>query len=66
MAYTAKRHPLRGFGLYRSAGRHAAPKGEAPARHRSPEGAVKAKHSYQGLHKASGPRLSGPYEKKAA
>jgi hypothetical protein len=56
---------LRGLGLSRI-GRHAAPKSEVPAPRRSPEGGGKAKHAYQGLHKASGPRLSGPYEKRAA
>ena len=61
-----KRHPLRGLGLYRHAGRHAAPKSEVPLPRRSLEAAVKPKHTYQGLHKASAPRLSGPYEKKAA
>jgi hypothetical protein len=63
----AKRRPLRGFGLYRSSGRHAAPRSEVvPAPRRSPEGTVKPRRSYEGLHKASGPRLSGPYEKRAA
>ncbi|MBO0820133.1 MAG: hypothetical protein J2P26_04710 [Nocardiopsaceae bacterium] len=55
---------LRGLGLSR-VGRHAAPKSEVPAPRRSPEGG-KPKHGYQGLHKAAGPRLSGPYEKRAA
>ena len=61
-----KSRPLRGFGLYRSSGRHAAPRSEVPAPRRSPEGNVKPRRSYEGLHKASGPRLSGPYEKRAA
>jgi hypothetical protein len=50
---------LRGLVLHRGLGRHAAPKDSAvPAQRHSPE--------YQGLHKASGRRLSGPYEKKVA
>lgn len=56
---------LRGLGLQRI-GKHAAPKSEVPAPRRSAEGADKPKQPYQGLHKASAPRLSGPYEKKAA
>ena len=62
----AKRRSLRGFGLNRHAGKHAAPKTELLAQHGQFEGAVKPRRSYQGLHKASGPRLSGPYEKRAA
>jgi hypothetical protein len=67
MAFSVtKSRPLRGLGLYRSSGKHAAPKSEVPAQRRSPEESARPKQPYQGLHKASGPRLSGPYEKKAA
>jgi hypothetical protein len=67
MAFSVTRsRPLRGLGLYRSSGKHAAPKGEVPAPRQSSEESAPPKQSYQGLHKASGPRLSGPYEKKAA
>jgi len=66
LSVIAKCRPLRGFGMYRSSGRHAAPRSEVPAPRQSPEGGVKPRRPYEGLHKASGPRLSGPYEKKAA
>ncbi|MBO0802555.1 MAG: hypothetical protein J2P25_05705 [Nocardiopsaceae bacterium] len=58
-----KRRSLRGLGLYRGYGRRAAPKSDVRL---TPEGSVKPNHQYHGLHKASGPRLSGPYEKRAA
>jgi hypothetical protein len=61
-----KLHPLRGLGLYRSSGRHAAPRNKVPAQRRSSEESTRPKQPYHGLHKASAPRLSGPYEKKAA
>jgi hypothetical protein len=67
ISVVSKRRRLRGFG--RGSGKHALPENLVPEQ-RSPAGdGVQAKRrAYQGLHKAkaSGPRLSGPYEKRAA
>jgi hypothetical protein len=59
ISVVTKGRRLRGLVRHRGIGRHAAPRdASGPTPRRTPE--------YQGLHKASGPRLSGPYEKKVA
>jgi hypothetical protein len=54
----AKSRSLRGLGLYRSAGRHAAPKGAVPAQRQSPDQEPKEQKPYKALHAASAPRVS--------
>ena len=61
MAFSVtKTGPLRGLGLYRRSGKHAAPRGVIPAPRQSPE--QRDKEPYKAMHAASMPRLSGPEE----
>jgi hypothetical protein len=58
MAFSvAKSRPFRSLGLYRSTGKHAAPKGWVPeSRPSAREG-----HSHRPAHAATTPRLTGPH-----
>ena len=51
----SKRRPFRSLGLYKSSGKHAAPKGSVPAPRPSVENA-----GHQPTHAATMPRLTGP------
>lgn len=64
MAFSVtKSGPLRGLGLYRRSGKHAAPRGAVPAQRQSPEHGQKDKEPYQAMHSASAPpRMLGPDE----
>jgi hypothetical protein len=56
MAFSvSKSRPFRSLGLYKSSGKHAAPKGTAPAPRPSAEGA-----GHHPAHAATMPRLTGP------
>jgi hypothetical protein len=56
MAFSvSKSRPFRSLGLYKSSGRHAAPKGAVPAPRQSVEDA-----GHQPAHAATMPRLTGP------
>lgn len=67
MAFSVtKTGPLRGLGLYRRSGRHAAPRGVIPEQRRSPERDRRDKEPYKAMHAASVPRASGSGERKAA
>lgn len=59
MAFSvAKSRPFRSLGLYRSNGKHAAPKGWVPEPRAAEEPAVE---SHRPAHAASMPRLTGPH-----
>jgi hypothetical protein len=67
MAFSVtKSGPLRGLGLYRRSGKHAAPRGAASEQRRSPDQQQKDKEPYKAMHAASAPRMPGPDERKAA
>jgi hypothetical protein len=56
MAFSvSKSRPFRSLGLYKSAGKHAAPKGWVP------EPRPSAGHSHRPAHAATMPRLTGPH-----
>ena len=56
MAFSvSKSRPFRSLGLYKSSGKHAAPKGSVPAPRQSVENAGR-----QPAHAATMPRLTGP------
>jgi hypothetical protein len=59
MAFSvSKSRPFRSLGLYKSSGRHAAPKGWVP----EPRPAAEASHhSHRPAHAATLPRLTGPH-----
>jgi hypothetical protein len=57
----SKSRPFRSLGLYKSSGKHAAPKGAVPAPRRSPEGA-----GHHPAHAATMPRLTGPHADPSA
>jgi hypothetical protein len=58
MAFSvSKSRPFRSLGLYKSSGKHAAPKGWVP----EPRPAAEPTHSHQPTHAASMPRLTGPH-----
>jgi len=58
MAFSvSKSRPFRSLGLYKSAGKHAAPKGFVP----EPRPAAEASHSHRPAHAATMPRLTGPH-----
>jgi hypothetical protein len=54
----SKRRPFRSLGLYRSNGKHAAPKGLVPGQRSSDENTVE---SHRPAHAATMPRLTGPH-----
>jgi hypothetical protein len=65
MAFSViKSSPLRGLGLYRGGGKHAAPRGVAPEPRRMP--AQEPAKPYKAMHAASAPRLSATGDRKAA
>jgi hypothetical protein len=51
----SKSRPFRSLGLYKSTGKHAAPKGRVPAQRSAPESG----HSHRPAHAATMPRLTG-------
>jgi hypothetical protein len=56
MAFSvSKSRPFRSLGLYKSSGKHAAPKGRVPAPRPAPE----PSHSHRPAHAATMPRLTG-------
>jgi hypothetical protein len=56
MAFSvSKRRPFRSLGLYKSSGKHAAPKGRVLEPHPAPE----PSHSHRPAHAATMPRLTG-------
>lgn len=58
MAFSASMsRPFRSLGLYKSSGKHAAPKGWVP----EPRPAAEAGHSHRPAHAATQPRLTGPH-----
>jgi len=58
MAFSvSKSRPFRSLGLYKSSGKHAAPKGRVPAPRPAPE----PSHSHRPAHAASMPRLTGAH-----
>jgi hypothetical protein len=62
MAFSvSKSRPFRSLGLYRSSGKHAAPKGWVPEQ-RPSEGDVAESH--RPAHAATMPRLTGPHAGK--
>jgi hypothetical protein len=57
MAFSvSKSRPFRSLGLYKSSGKHAAPKGAVPAPRQPVEGV-----GHQPAHAATMPRLTGPH-----
>ena len=57
MAFSVSRsRPFRSLGLYRSSGKHAAPKGFVP----EPRPATEPGHAHRPAHAATMPRLTGP------
>jgi hypothetical protein len=58
MAFSvSKSRPFRSLGLYKSNGKHAAPKGFVP----EPRPAADASHPHRPAHAATMPRLTGPH-----
>ena len=58
MAFSVSRsRPFRSLGLYKSNGKHAAPKGFVP----EPRPAADARHPHRPAHAATMPRLTGPH-----
>jgi hypothetical protein len=66
MAFSvSKSRPFRSLGLYKSSGKHAAPKGFVPVPHTALDATVAASSSEHGsvhhpAHAATTPRLTGP------
>ena len=59
MAFSVSRsRPFRSLGLYKSSGKHAAPKGKGLVPEQRP--AVEPEHSHRPAHAATMPRLTGP------
>ena len=58
----SKSRPFRSLGLYRSSGKHAAPKGWVPEPRSAQEPVVESR---QPAHAASMPRLTGPHARGA-
>jgi hypothetical protein len=57
MAFSvSKSRPFRSLGLYKSSGKHAAPKGFVP----QPRPAAESGHPHRPAHAATMPRLTGP------
>lgn len=56
MVFVSKKRPFRSLGLYRSSGKHAAPKGYVPAPRAADEGSA----PHRPAHAATMPRLTGP------
>jgi hypothetical protein len=57
MAFSvSKSRPFRSLGLYKSSGKHAAPKGFVP----EPRPTAEASHPHRPAHAATMPRLTGP------
>ena len=56
----SKSRPFRSLGLYKSSGKHAAPKGSVPAPRPSVENAGVENAGHQPTHAATMPRLTGP------
>jgi hypothetical protein len=66
MAFSvSKSRPFRSLGLYKSNGKHAAPKGFVPDAPKGfvpePRPAADASHSHRPAHAATLPRLTGPH-----
>jgi hypothetical protein len=71
MAFSvSKSRPFRSLGLYKSNGKHAAPKGSVPEprpaadashSHRPAHAAADASYSHRPAHAATLPRLTGPH-----
>ena len=62
MAFSvSKSRPFRSLGLYKSSGKHAAPKGTVPAPRQSGEDA-----GHHPAHAATMPRLTGPHAEPGA
>lgn len=60
MAFSVpKSWPFRSLGLYKSSGKHAAPKGKALVP--EPRPVVEPEHQHQPEHAATMPRLTGPH-----
>jgi hypothetical protein len=60
MAFSVtKNSPLRGLGLHRGSGKHAAPRGVTPESRRPAGQEPKEAKPYKAMHAASAPRLSG-------
>jgi hypothetical protein len=58
MAFSvSKSRPFRSLGLYKSNGKHAAPKGFVP----EPRPAADASHPHRPAHAATMPRVTGPH-----
>ncbi|MGH3295639.1 MAG: hypothetical protein ACRDP7_27960 [Trebonia sp.] len=58
MAFSvSKSRPFRSLGLYKSSGKHAAPRGWVP----EPRPAAEANHPHRPAHAATMPRLTGPH-----
>jgi hypothetical protein len=58
MAFSVtKSRPFRSLGLYKSSGKHAAPKGHVPEPRPAADSSV---HSHRPAHAATMPRLTGP------
>lgn len=58
MAFSvSKSRPFRSLGLYKSSGKHAAPKGFVP----EPRAHTESGHSHRPAHAATLPRLTGPH-----
>jgi hypothetical protein len=55
--FASKSRPFRSLGLYRSSGKHAAPRGRVPEPRPAADAAV---HSHRPAHAATMPRLTGP------
>jgi hypothetical protein len=66
MAFSvSKSRPFRSLGLYKSSGKHAAPKGSVPVPHKALDATVAESSSEHGpvhhpAHAATTPRLTGP------
>jgi hypothetical protein len=59
MAFSvSKSRPFRSLGLYKSSGKHAAPKGWSPEPRPAAEPAA---HSHRPAHAATMPRMTGPH-----
>lgn len=55
--YASKSRPFRSLGLYKSSGKHAAPKHWVPEPRHAPE----QSHAHRPAHAATMPRLTGPH-----
>jgi hypothetical protein len=67
MAFSvAKSRPFRSLGLYKSSGKHAAPKGSTPSVPRQERQEERAEqHGHRPAHAATMPRLTGPSKTNA-